>query len=159
MLLSLNQLAHSKFYPPNMYSTCVTICQIPEQSISKNQAIIKNDENNQVLKMECECKFHWAWLHNSHWYCSLSIISPVSWSRSLWFSRVFYSPSGIASLLANFPDFQQGNIKIATFGPTTYKAAKELKLDVNIKVPSPEFPSMTMALDTFISNDNRKAAK
>lgn len=72
---------------------------------------------------------------------------------------VFYSPSGIASLLSNFPGFTQDGIKIATFGPSTLSAAEEAKLDVSIKVPSPEFPSMTMALDTFIGHENRKAAK
>jgi len=72
---------------------------------------------------------------------------------------VFYSPSGIASLLANFPEFKQGGTKIATFGPSTQKAAKEANLVVNIQVPSPEFPSMTMALDTFITEENKKAGK
>ncbi len=72
---------------------------------------------------------------------------------------VFYSPSGISSLMANFPDFKQHNIKIAAFGTSTIKAAREAQLDVNIKVPSPEFPSMTMALDNFITEKNRKAAK
>ena len=72
---------------------------------------------------------------------------------------VFYSPSGIASLMANFPEFKQENVKIATFGPSTLNAAKEAALKVNIKVPSPEFPSMTMALDTFITGENKKASK
>ncbi len=72
---------------------------------------------------------------------------------------VFYSPSGIASLMANFPEFQQNSIKIATFGPSTQKAAKEAHLKVDIKVPSPEFPSMTMALDKFITEQNKKAGK
>ena len=72
---------------------------------------------------------------------------------------VFYSPSGISSLLENFPEFKQERMKIATFGPSTLNAAKEAVLNVNIQVPSPEFPSMTMALDTFITEENRKAAK
>ena len=72
---------------------------------------------------------------------------------------VFYSPSGIASLLNNFPKFNPASTKIATFGPTTLKAAEEAKLDVSIIVPSPEFPSMTMALDTYISAENKKSSK
>ncbi len=72
---------------------------------------------------------------------------------------VFYSPSGIASLLANFPEFKQNSMKIATFGPSTLNAAKDAGLDVSIKVPSPEFPSMTMALDKFISEESRRASK
>jgi len=72
---------------------------------------------------------------------------------------VFYSPSGIGSLLANFPEFKQDSIRIATFGPTTLSAANEAKLNVNIKVPSPDFPSMTMALDKFITEENKKNSR
>lgn len=72
---------------------------------------------------------------------------------------VFYSPSGIASLLNNFPKFNPATARIATFGPSTLKAAEEAKLDVSIKVPSPEFPSMTMALDTYITTENKKSSK
>ena len=72
---------------------------------------------------------------------------------------VFYSPSGIASLLSNFPEFEQNSMKIATFGPSTQSAAKEANLKVDIKVPSPEFPSMTMALDKYITEQNKKAGK
>jgi len=72
---------------------------------------------------------------------------------------VFYSPAGITSLLSNFPDFQQNSKRIATFGPNTLSAAEEANLEVQIKVPSPEFPSMTMALDTFITEENKKSGK
>lgn len=34
---------------------------------------------------------------------------------------VFFSPAGIESLIKNFPDFNQNNISIATFGPATAK--------------------------------------
>lgn len=63
---------------------------------------------------------------------------------------VFFSPSGIKSLFENFPDFEQKNTKIAVFGNTTIKAAKEHGLKVNIKAPTPETPSMTMALEKYI---------
>ena len=44
---------------------------------------------------------------------------------------VFFSPSGISSLLKNFPNFEQKDIKIGCFGPTTAKAIKDagLRLD------------------------------
>ena len=41
---------------------------------------------------------------------------------------IFFSPSGIESLTKNFPRFKQDKIVIATFGPTTAKAAKEAGL-------------------------------
>ncbi len=68
---------------------------------------------------------------------------------------VFYSPSGIKSLFQNFPSFKQNDIKIASFGPTTIKAAKDAGLRVDIQAPIPQAPSMTMALDQFIKRYNK----
>jgi len=65
---------------------------------------------------------------------------------------VFYSPSGIKSLLQNFPDFEQNNIKIASFGNTTAKAVKDAGLRLDIQAPMPKLPSMTMAIETYIKN-------
>jgi uroporphyrinogen-III synthase len=64
---------------------------------------------------------------------------------------VFYSPSGIESLFKNFPDFEQGTTCIATFGPTTEKAAQDNKLRVDIAAPTPKAPSMTMAIEQYIT--------
>ncbi len=66
---------------------------------------------------------------------------------------VFFSPVSIASLFDNFPDFIQNGTKIATFGTATAKAAEKAGLKVNIKVPTKETPSMTMALDKFIKEN------
>lgn len=68
---------------------------------------------------------------------------------------VFYSPSGIKSLLHNFPDFKQNDTKIAAFGPTTAKAVADAGLELNIKAPIPEAPSMTMALERYIKTHNK----
>lgn len=68
---------------------------------------------------------------------------------------VFYSPSGIKSLFQNFPDFEQNNTKIASFGDKTERAVKEAGLRVDIKAPAPQAPSMTMALESFIENFNK----
>jgi uroporphyrinogen-III synthase len=65
---------------------------------------------------------------------------------------VFFSPSGINSLLENFPEFRQNDTKIAAFGPTTSKAVKDAKLRLDIQAPMPEAPSMTMALEQYIKN-------
>jgi uroporphyrinogen-III synthase len=68
---------------------------------------------------------------------------------------VFYSPSGIKSLRENFPDFVQGEIKIAAFGPTTANAVEHEGLRLDINAPNPKAPSMTMALDDFLKEYNR----
>jgi len=68
---------------------------------------------------------------------------------------VFFSPSGIKSLLKNFPDFKQNNTKIAAFGPTTIKAVKKAGLHLDIEAPTSKAPSMTMALEQYITNHNK----
>ena len=67
---------------------------------------------------------------------------------------VFFSPQGIESLLKNFPEFKQGDIKIATLGSTTAQAVKNAGLRLDIEAPSPEAPSMTAALDLYLSKTN-----
>jgi uroporphyrinogen-III synthase len=68
---------------------------------------------------------------------------------------VFYSPSGIKSLLQNFPNFKQNDTKIASFGDKTAKAVEEAGLRLDIKAPAPQAPSMTMALENFIEQHNK----
>jgi uroporphyrinogen-III synthase len=66
----------------------------------------------------------------------------------------FFSPSGINSLLVNFPEFKQNNTRIAAFGSTTAKAVKEASLILDIEAPLPNAPSMTGALELYIKIAN-----
>ena len=63
---------------------------------------------------------------------------------------IFFSPAGIESLTKNFPNFEQGKIAIATFGPSTAKAAKEAGLRLDLEAPTEKYPSMTGALQHFL---------
>ena len=63
---------------------------------------------------------------------------------------LFFSPSGIESLTKNFPDFEQGEIAIGTFGPATAKAAKDAGLRLDIEAPTEKYPSMTGALQHYL---------
>ena len=69
---------------------------------------------------------------------------------------IFFSPSGISSLLKNFPNFEQNEIAIGTFGPTTAKAVRDAGLRLDIEAPSQENPSMVGALDNYLNNTLRK---
>ena len=69
---------------------------------------------------------------------------------------VFFSPSGIKSLLKNFPNFVQNDTRIAAFGKTTIKAVTDAGLKVNIEAPSIKAPSMAMALENYIKKTNKK---
>ncbi len=86
-----------------------------------------------------------------------TVISDLSDLRDVYYDvLVFFSPSGIESLLKNFPDFQQNNTRIAVFGNSTINAATEAGLRIDIQAPTPETPSMTMALQKYITSVNKK---
>ena len=68
---------------------------------------------------------------------------------------IFFSPAGIQSLLKNFPNFEQGDIAIGCFGPTTAKAVKDAGLRLDLEAPTAAAPSMTAALDLFIRAHNK----
>ena len=86
-----------------------------------------------------------------------TVVSDLSDLESVFYDiLVFFSPSGIDSLFKNFPEFKQNDTRIAVFGNSTVKAAEEAGLDCNIKVPTPEMPSMTMALEKYILDVNKK---
>jgi len=67
----------------------------------------------------------------------------------------FFSPSGVDSLLKNFPDFKQNGTRIAAFGPTTAKAVLDAGLELDIQAPMPNAPSMTGALEVYMHQVNK----
>ena len=72
--------------------------------------------------------------------------------RSKYDMFVFFSPSEIVSLTANFG--HDDLPMIATFGDGTTRAAINAGLKVNVKAPTPEAPSMAKAIDIFIDKIN-----
>ncbi len=69
---------------------------------------------------------------------------------------VFFTPVGIRSLKHNFPNFKQGDTRIAAFGHTTAQTVKSLGYRLDIFAPNPLNPSMTGALDTYIKEANKR---
>ncbi len=85
-----------------------------------------------------------------------TVISDLSDLRNVYYDiLVFFSPSGIESLMKNFPDFEQNDTRIAVFGNSTVKAATSAGLRIDIQAPTPETPSMTMALQKYITSVNK----
>ncbi|WP_026754718.1 uroporphyrinogen-III synthase [Sediminibacter sp. Hel_I_10] len=86
-----------------------------------------------------------------------TVISDLSDLADVYYDiLVFFSPSGIESLFHNFPEFKQNETRIAVFGNTTIKAVEAHGLRVDIAAPTPETPSMTMALEKYIEKINKK---
>ena len=65
---------------------------------------------------------------------------------------IFFSPAGIQAFKKTFGD-ERNDVIVATFGPSTAKAAHEAGLKIAIEAPSKEFPSMTGALKAFLSKN------
>lgn len=68
---------------------------------------------------------------------------------------VFFSPLGIDSLYENFPDFKQNETRLAIWGSTTKASVEKHGLEANIYAPSPEFKSMTMAIEDYLQKSNK----
>ena len=69
---------------------------------------------------------------------------------------VFFTPIGIKSLKQNFPNFKQGNTRIAAFGYATALMVKNLGFRLDIFAPNPQNPSMTGALDAYTKEANKR---
>jgi len=67
---------------------------------------------------------------------------------------VFFSPYGIQSLQKYFPDYKQDNTVIAAFGTQVAKAAEEAGLQVLVKAPTKENPSIFTAIDHYLEKRN-----
>lgn len=67
---------------------------------------------------------------------------------------IFFSPSGVRSLLKNFPHFEQGNIVIGTLGPATAAEVRDSNLRLDIEAPTPQYPSISAAIDDFLCKSN-----
>jgi uroporphyrinogen-III synthase len=67
----------------------------------------------------------------------------------------FFTPSGVRSLFDNFPAYEQNGTLIGAFGSNTSRAIVEAGLQLHIKAPEPQVPSMIAALDRFL-NENVK---
>lgn len=65
---------------------------------------------------------------------------------------VLYNPSDVKALKENFPDFQQGDLKILAYGKAIAKALEDEGLSVAANGPTPEAPSVAKALELYLSS-------
>jgi len=85
-----------------------------------------------------------------------TVVSDLSDLKDVFYDIiVFFSPSSVQSLFENFPDFKQNDTRIAAFGPTTHQAVLDRELLLDIPAPTPEAPSMTMAVEQYIKASNK----
>jgi uroporphyrinogen-III synthase len=68
----------------------------------------------------------------------------------------FFTPSGVKSLFDNMPKYKQNGTVIGAFGNNTSKAVEEAGLQLTIKAPQPQTPSMVAALEQYLSAKTKK---
>ena len=68
---------------------------------------------------------------------------------------VFFSPTGVQSFISSMPQFEQGDVRIAAFGPATAKVIRDSGLRLDLEAPTKEFPSMTAAVENYLKRENR----
>ena len=64
---------------------------------------------------------------------------------------VLYNEADVKSLQENFPDFEQGDIKFVSYGKSIVKAMNEAGLAIEIQAPTPQAPSVAIALEQYLS--------
>jgi uroporphyrinogen-III synthase len=69
---------------------------------------------------------------------------------------VFFTPGGVRSLFENQPKYKQNGTVLGAFGPITTKAAEEAGLELQIKAPLPNAPSMVAAIDLYLAQASKK---
>ncbi len=82
---------------------------------------------------------------------------PVEWPKDKPFDYdmiVLFTPQGIQSIKYNFPDWTQGETKIACLGPKTAESVLDAGFRVDIQAPSPLFPSITSAIEDYLEKNN-----
>lgn len=67
---------------------------------------------------------------------------------------ILFTPVGVRSLKVNYPEFVQGDIKIAAQGSSTIQAIEEAGLRLDLTTTA-ERPSMMLALDRYLAEVNK----
>lgn len=64
---------------------------------------------------------------------------------------VLYNRSDVESLMESFPDFNQDNLLIVSYGKGVVKALTDAGLKIELQAPTPEIPSASKALEVYLS--------
>lgn len=67
---------------------------------------------------------------------------------------VLFNPADVRSLYENYPDFEQKNLKFVSYGKSIVSAMTEAGLEIEISAPTAEAPSVSKAIELFLSKHN-----
>lgn len=113
----------------------------------------ENQQDNEIVNWlkDHQCKFDLGYMYRTE----CSDIKKVFDEHSFDVICLF-TPSGLKSLFQNMPHFKQNGTAIGAFGSSTCKAVEDAGLQLHIRVPSPQTPSMITGLEQFLSSSSKK---
>ena len=113
----------------------------------------ENQQDNEIVSWlkNKKCEFSLAFM-----YRSVSNDIKQLLDENMFDVICLFTPSGMKSLLDNFPNYQQNGTVIGAFGENTNRAAEEAGLNITIKAPAPIAPSMVSALDKYLTEEGKK---
>lgn len=65
---------------------------------------------------------------------------------------VLYNAYDVKSLMENFPDFEQGDLKFIAYGRNIVKAMESAGLQIAMQGPSPEAPSAAKTIELYLKS-------
>jgi len=116
---------------------------------AENFLIAQSDNSNAAMPMAFEAK-------GLKYQCAVFVKSVSQDIKDLDLSSfdmaVLYNSADVKSLLENFPDFKQGDLKLVAYGKSIVKAMEEAGLRVDVKAPTPEAPSVARAIELYLES-------
>lgn len=112
----------------------------------------ENQQDNEIVNWlkANNCEFSLAFMYRTQSNDVKELLS-----RTEYDIICFFTPSGVKSLFDNFPKYRQNGTVIGAFGSNTSKAVEEAGLQLDIKAPLPQAPSMVAALEMFLSGKKK----
>lgn len=127
--------------------------------VNKQKANVKflyvcseNQQDNEIVNglKNIGCDFNLAFMYRSVPADVRALLSDTPYDMIC-----FFTPSGVQSLFDNLPQFKQNGLVLGAFGSNTIKALEERGLQLQIKAPQPQAPSMVAALDQYLASKKR----
>ncbi len=127
--------------------------------IQKQKANVKflyvcseNQQDNEIVNSlkNAGCDFNLAFMYRSVPADVKSLLTETPYDFIC-----FFTPSGVQSLYENFPSFKQNGLVLGAFGSNTIKAMEDRGLQIAIKAPQPQTPSMVAALDQYLASKKK----
>lgn len=110
----------------------------------------ENQQDNEIVNWlkTNQCEFQLGFMYRS----ISNDIKPLFANNDVDMVCLF-TPSAVRSIFDNFPNFHQNGTLIGAFGNNTAKAVEEAGLTLNLKAPDVHMPSMTAAIEHFLTKN------